>query len=130
MRHPVFKVSSALVVAAFSIAAFAQTNAPAANAPASNAPASTSTEATPPVPKPDCGKTSEYPGDLGNDRQADRKIKEWQKEYISHLECLKKFVEEQQALAVAHQKARDQAANEYNDEVKAYNDQVQKAKGG
>ncbi|HJU23222.1 MAG TPA: hypothetical protein VJ891_11995 [Casimicrobiaceae bacterium] len=129
MRNRVFKAVSALVVAAFSIAAFAQTNAPATNAPAGNAPAS-SAETAPPIPKPDCGKTSEYPGDIGNDRQADRKIKEWQKEYISHLECLKKFVEEQQALAVAHQKARDQAANEYNEEVKAYNDQVQKAKGG
>jgi hypothetical protein len=128
MRNRVFKAVSTLVVAAFSIAAFAQTNAPAANAPAANAPASTTAEA--PIPKPDCGKTSEYPGDIGGDRQAERKIKEWQKEYISHLECLKKFVEDQQALAVAHQKARDQAANEYNEEVKAYNDQVQKAKGG
>lgn len=130
MRNRVLCASGALAAVVFSIAALAQTNAPAANAPASNAPASTSSEAAPPIPKPDCGKASEYPGDIGKDRQAERKIKEWQTEYISHLECLKKFVEEQQALAVAHQKARDQAANDYNEEVKAYNDQVQKAKGG
>jgi hypothetical protein len=43
---------------------------------------------------------------------------------------VKKFIEEQQALAEPHVKASNEAINEYNAAVKAYNEAVQKANGG
>ena len=42
---------------------------------------------------------------------------------------MKKFIDEQQALAQPHVKASNAAIAEYNEAVKAYNDQIQKAKG-
>jgi len=79
------------------------------------------------VPKPECGdKPGEYPGNLASDNQK----RNWQKEYVAYIDCLKKFIEDQQALAEPHIKASNAAINEYNAGVKAYNEQVQKAKGG
>ena len=47
---------------------------------------------------------------------------------MSYVDCLKKFIEEQQALAEPHIKASNDAINEYNAGVKAYNAEVEKAK--
>jgi len=114
---------AALVVAAIAFAGVAaQAGAQTATAPATAAPASSA-----PIPKPECGaKPGDYPGNLASDNQK----RAWQKEYVAYIDCLKKFVEEQQALAEPHVKAANAAINEYNACVKAYNDEIQKAKGG
>ncbi|HTL76359.1 MAG TPA: hypothetical protein VL654_08560 [Casimicrobiaceae bacterium] len=114
---------AALVVAAIAFAGVAaQAGAQTATAPATAAPASSA-----PIPKPECGaKPGDYPGNLASDNQK----RAWQKEYVAYIDCLKKFVEEQQALAEPHVKAANAAINEYNAGVKAYNDEIQKAKGG
>ena len=70
-------------------------------------------------------KPGEYPGNLASDNQK----RQWQKDYVAYIDCLKKFVEEQQALAEPHVKAANAAIGEYNAGVKAYNDEIQKAKG-
>ena len=109
---PTFAV---LAVAAFAASASAQTAAPAATTPATAAA----------VPKPECAKPGDYPGNLASDN-----IKRtWQKDFVAYVDCLKKFIGEQQALAEPHVKASNAAIAEYNAGVKAYNDQIQKAKG-
>lgn len=59
-----------------------------------------------------------------------RSFRNWQKDYVTYVDCVKKFIEEQQALAEPHVKASNEAINEYNAAVKAYNEAVQKANGG
>ena len=49
--------------------------------------------------------------------------------YVEYVDCLKKFINEQQALAEPHVKASNDAINEFNDGVKEYNAQIEKAKG-
>jgi hypothetical protein len=118
MNQRAVPVIAAVAFAALAATAAAQTTAPAAP--------SASPAATGPAPKPECGaKPGDYPGNLASDTQR----RTWQKEFVAYIDCLKKFVEEQQALAEPHVKASNAAINEYNAGVKAYNDQVQKAKG-
>jgi hypothetical protein len=108
------RVAAGAVAVAFSLfAASALAQQGAAPAPAA-------------VPKHKCGKPSEYPGNLASDTQK----KNWQKDYVAYVDCVKKFIEEQQALAEPHVKASNEAINEYNAAVKAYNETVQKANGG
>jgi hypothetical protein len=117
MIHRAVPAVAALAFAAFAQSALAQTAAPAAP----------STASTAAVPKPECGaKPGEYPGNLASDNVK----RAWQKDFVAYIDCLKKFVEEQQALAEPHVKASNAAISEYNASVKAYNEQVQKAKGG
>ena len=78
-----------------------------------------------PVPRPACTKPGEFPGNLASDNQ--KRI--WQKSYVDYVDCLKKFIGEQQALAEPHVKASNDAINEYNEGVKAYNAEIEKAKG-
>lgn len=78
-----------------------------------------------PVPRPACTKPGEFPGSLASDNQ--KRI--WQKSYVDYVDCLKKFIGEQQALAEPHVKASNDAINEYNEGVKAYNAEIEKAKG-
>ena len=116
MIHRAVPAIAAVALAAFAFPCAAQTTAPAAPAASTAA-----------MPKPECGtKPGDYPGNLASDNQR----RAWQKEYVAYIDCLKKFVEEQQALAEPHVKASNAAINEYNASVKAYNDQVQKATGG
>ena len=112
----------ALAVCAIAFAALAaQAGAQTAPAESSAAPASSA-----PVPKPECGaKPGEYPGNLASDNQK----RAWQKEFVACIDCLKKFIQDQQALADPQVKAANAAINEYNAGVKAYNDEIQKAKG-
>jgi hypothetical protein len=118
MVHRVVPGFVAITFAAFAVSAGAQATAPA---PSTSTPAAS----TAPVPKPECGKPSEYPGNLASDNQK----RTWQKDYVTYIDCLKKFIEDQQALAEPHVKASNAAIAEYNAGVKAYNDTVQKAKG-
>jgi hypothetical protein len=78
-----------------------------------------------PLPKHGCTKPGEYPGNLASDAQR----RTWQKDFVAYIDCLKKFVEEQQALAKPHVDAANAAINEYNAGVKDYNEQIEKAKG-
>lgn len=105
------RVLSTLAAATLASAAMAQQAAPAA-APAG------------PLPKHACAKPGEFPGNLASDLQK----RSWQKEYVDYVDCLKKFIEEQQALADPHIKAANAAINEYNTGVKEYNAQIEKAK--
>jgi len=47
---------------------------------------------------------------------------------VDYVDCLKKFINEQQALAEPHIKASNDAINDYNAGVKEYNAQIEKAK--
>jgi hypothetical protein len=97
------------VGASIACATFAQQNA----APAAS-----------PIPTHSCVKPGEFPGRLASETQQ----KTWQKDFVAYIDCLKKFVTEQQALADPHVKAANAAVDEYNRGVKDYNDQIKKAK--
>jgi hypothetical protein len=90
--------------------------------------ATTATAAPPPdaadVPKPNCNKPGEFPGRLASERQS----REFQKDYVAFTDCLRKFALEQQKLAEPHIKASNDAINDYNAAVKAYNDFAEKVK--
>jgi len=113
MTHRFVRAFVALAVTAFAACAMAQQAAPAP-APAGAA-----------VPKHNCTKPGEFPGNLASDRAKQT----WQKDYVAYVDCLKKFIDEQQALADPHVKASNAAINEYNAGVKEYNEQIKKAKG-
>jgi hypothetical protein len=112
MKHALARMSVALAIGGFAVAAPAQQAA----APASPAP----------VPKHNCAKPDEYPGNLASNEKKNA----WQKTYVAYVDCLKKFITEEQALAEPHVKASNDAINEYNAGVKAYNAEIEKAKGG
>jgi hypothetical protein len=113
MTHRFIRPFAAVFFAAFTASAVAQQPAPAAAPSAA------------PVPKHDCVKPGEFPGNLASDRAKTA----WQKDYVAYVDCLKKFIDEQQALAEPHVKASNAAISEYNAGVKEYNDQIKKAKG-
>ena len=74
--------------------------------------------------KPNCTKPGEFPGTLATDRQRQT----WQKEYTAYSECMKKFISEQKALAEPYLKAYNAAIDEYNANIKVYNEQIESAK--
>jgi hypothetical protein len=117
VTHRAIPALAVLVFAAVAVSASAQTAAPATSEAAATPAA--------PTPKPECGKPGDYPGNLASDNLK----RTWQKDFVAYVDCLKKFIGEQQALAEPHVKASNAAIAEYNDGVKAYNDQIQKAKG-
>ena len=78
-----------------------------------------------PVPKHSCTKPGDFPGSLATENQR----RNWQKGYVDYVDCLKKFINDQQALAEPHIKASNDAINDYNAGVKEYNAQIEKAKG-
>ncbi|MGH8801733.1 MAG: hypothetical protein ACREX6_05495 [Casimicrobiaceae bacterium] len=112
------RVAAALAACLWAAAAFAQqspTPAPATPASATSAAA---------VPKHGCVHPGEFPGKLASEHQQ----KEWQKDFVAYVDCLRKFVTDQQALAEPHVKAANATVDEYNRAVKEYNDTVQKLK--
>ena len=110
MTHRISRIVASVALAGMAASALAQQ--PAA-APAG------------PTPKHSCAKPGDFPGGLASDNQR----KNWQKGYVEYVDCLKKFINEQQALAEPHVKASNDAINEYTDGVKEYNAQIEKAKG-
>ena len=114
MSHRIIRLLTAASLAC--VATMALSQQPAAPAAASP---------TAPVPRHACTKPGEWPGSLASDNQR----RNWQKSYVEYVDCLKKFISEQQALAEPHVKASNDAINEYNDGVKEYNAQIEKAKG-
>ncbi|MGC1817800.1 MAG: hypothetical protein WA900_09110 [Casimicrobiaceae bacterium] len=88
-----------------------------AAAPAGAAPAAA-------IPKHSCVHPEEFPGKLASETR----LKGWQKDFVAYVDCLKKFYDEQQALAKPHVDAANAAVIEYNNSVKEYNETMQKAK--
>ncbi len=86
--------------------------------------AASAAPATAPIPKPSCVHPDEFPGKLASEMR----LKSWQKDFVAYIDCLKKFYDEQQALAKPHVDAANAAVVEYNNGVKEYNETMQKAK--
>jgi len=80
---------------------------------------------SPPIeaPKPACTKPDEYPGNLASDRRKNA----WAAEVKGYLACLKKFVDDQNAIAQVHFKAAGAAIEEHNAVAKAANEVAKKA---
>jgi len=77
------------------------------------------------VAKPNCTK----PGDvLSPMTSSDQQRRTWQKDYEAWGACMKKFISDQRALAEPFNKASNAAIDDYNNTVKLYNDQIEKAK--
>ena len=76
------------------------------------------------VPKHACAKPGDVPGHFASDSQR----KAWQKDNVVYTDCLKKFITEQKALVDPHFKAYNAAVDEYNGAVKAFNEQIEKAR--
>ena len=72
----------------------------AQNAPAAPTPAAADVPDSE-VPKHSCTKPGEFPGSLASERQQ----REYQKEFVTYTDCLKKFAMDQQKLAQPHAKA-------------------------
>ena len=90
-----------------------------AAAPASAAPAGAAA-----MPKHSCVHPEAFPGKLASEMR----LKLWQKDFVNYTNCLRKFVEDEQALAKPHVDAANAAVVEYNNGVKEYNETMQKAK--
>ena len=98
-----------LLASVFAVSAFGQTAAPTTDAA---------------VAKPSCAKPGDYPGNLASDTQR----RTWQKEYTAYQDCMKKFIAEQKALVEPYLKAYNAAIDEYNENIKVYNEQIEKAR--
>ena len=92
-------------------------------------------QTTPPaqasVPAPSCEKPGDPPRVLSTAagrEEADRKRTSWLKSQRGYVECLKQFIDEEQAAAAARAKAVNAAAEELNKAVKAYNEQAEAAR--
>ena len=112
LRHHLL-AAAAIVVASSPLAAFAQTPV-----------------ATPAPQKHACVKPDDHPGRLASDNQ----IRTWTRSANAYLECLKKFIIEQQAAAKPYQEgakvhveAGNAAIEEYNNSVKELKEQQDKA---
>ena len=115
MSHRIIRTIVAVALAGGACASLAQQPPATAAAGAAAAPA----------PRHSCAKPGDFPGGLATENQR----RNWQKGYVEYVDCLKKFINEQQALAEPHVKASNDAINEYNNGVKEYNAQIEKAKG-
>ena len=115
MSHRIIRTIVAVALAGGACASLAQQPPATAAAGAAAAPA----------PRHSCAKPGDFPGSLATENQR----RNWQKGYVEYVDCLKKFINEQQALAEPHVKASNDAINEYNNGVKEYNAQIEKAKG-
>lgn len=83
------------------------------------------------TPAPNCDKPGDPPATGGPEiakDAAERKRGNWSRSMKGYIDCLKRFVEEQQAAAAPHIKAANAAVDEFNKAVKIYNDQIEAAK--
>jgi len=92
------------------------------------APAAAPTTA-PATPKHSCTKPGEHPGRLASDTQQ----RTWTRNVNAYLECLKKFVSDEQAIAKPlidqsrpHIDAANAAIDEYNKSSKEFREQLEK----
>ncbi len=84
---------------------------------------------TPAAPKHSCTKPGEHPGRLASDTQQ----RSWTRNVNAYLECLKKFVADEQAIvkplndqAKPHIDAANAAIDEYNKSSKEFREQLEK----
>jgi hypothetical protein len=102
----------------------------AAQQPAAPAvPAAPAAAPAPNLPKHSCVKPGEHPGRLASDTQQ----RLWTRSVNAYLECLKKFVTEEQAIAKPlieqskpHIEAANLAIDEYNKSSKEFREQLDK----
>ncbi len=83
------------------------------------------------TPAPNCEKPGDPPASGGLEiakDAAERKRSNWSKSMKAYIDCLKRFVEEQQAAAAPHVKAANAAVDELNKAIKIYNDQIEAAR--
>ncbi len=94
--------------------------------------AQTTVPAAPTVtPAPNCEKPGNPPssstGELGKSG-AEMKRNKWSEGMKAYLDCLKRFVDEEQAAAALHGRAANAAVDEYNKAIKIFNDQIEAQK--
>lgn len=113
LRRHLLAAAAAFVVAFSPLGAFAQ-----------------ATVAIPAPQKHACVKPGEHPGKLATDNQ----IRNWTRSANAYLECLKKFISEQQAAAKPYQdagrvhiEAGNATVEEFNAAVKDFKEQQDKA---
>jgi hypothetical protein len=97
-------------------------------AAAGAAQAQTTAPAAPSVtPAPNCEKPGDAPtsgsSEIGK-AAAEQKRAKWNTGMKAYLDCLKKFVEEQQQASSTHAKAANAGVEEYNKAIKVYNDAI------
>jgi len=90
--------------------------------------AQTSAPATPTVtPAPNCEKPGNPPSagtsEIGKSAGEAKRAK-WSADNKAYFECLKKFVEQEQAASATHAKAANAAVEEYNRAIKVFNDSL------
>jgi hypothetical protein len=84
--------------------------------------------APPAAPAPSCEKPGDPPRlqtTATGREDAERKRNNWLKSQRAYVECLKQFIDEEQAAAAARAKAVNAAAEELTKAVKAYNEQAE-----
>ena len=113
-----FNVLFALLALSAGTTAFAQSTTPPAPAAGAAAPSAD-------LPKHSCQSPGPFPSEATS---TDRTLSQYSKQYKEYTDCLRKFALDQQKLAEPHMKAANEAANEYNTAVKAYNDEIEKRK--
>lgn len=99
---------------------------------AGSAPAQTTAPAAPAVtPAPNCEKPGDPPSMNTSEMAksaAEMKRNNWSKNMKAYLDCLKIFINEQQAAAAVHSKAGNAAVDEFNKSIKIFNEQIEAAK--
>jgi hypothetical protein len=79
------------------------------------------------VPRHACKKPGEFPNPkLASDQQ----LRNYHRDYTAYTDCIRKFAIDEQKAAEPHIKASNEAINEYNAAVKAYNDELERRKAG
>ena len=114
--HPLAIAASFAVALGTTSTVFAQTTAPAAPTV---------------IPAPNCEKPGESPSMNTSElakSAAETKRSNWLKNTKAYLDCLKAFINDQQAAAAPHIKAASAAAEEFNKSVKTFNEQLDAAK--
>jgi hypothetical protein len=95
---------------------------------ASTAHAQMTAPATPMVtPAPNCEKPGDPPSSGSSEigkSAAEAKRAKWSTDMKDYLDCLKKFVEQEQQASSTHARAANAAVEEYNRAIKAYNEQI------
>ena len=83
------------------------------------------------TPAPNCEKPGDPPRISTSEaakEATERKRSAWSRNTKAYFDCLKHFIDEQQAAAAPHIRAANTAVEEYSKAIKTYNDQVEAAR--
>jgi len=97
-------------------------------AASSTALAQTAPPAQATAPAPSCAKPGDPPraGSTESGKEAaERRRNSWANGMKDYIECLKRFIEEEQAAAAPHIKAVNAGVEEYTKAIKIFNDQAE-----